>query len=90
MYETAGSGPKSESCKEPDWEAAISKATKDLAIIKGFKESLIQFISLIGTHSFKRRDSSSSMPELLGTVEFDIMEREKSIERFMKKLEKPQ
>lgn len=87
MYETSGGMPKAESCKEPDWEAEIAKETKNLVVIKRFKESLVEFIGVIGIHSFKCK-GDSSIPELLGTVELDIMEREKQIARFMIKLEK--
>ena len=87
MYETSGSGPVSEKCKEPDWEAEIKKETSDLEIIKSFKKSLFEFIGMIGMYAIKRK-SDSSIPELLGTVEIDIIEREKKVARIMKNLEK--
>lgn len=85
MYETEGSRPQSESCKEPDWEAEIAKATKDFDVIIKFKACLIAFISTIGARSFKRKESS--LPELLGTVLLDIIDREKRIAFLMEKVE---
>ena len=86
MYEISGSGPQSEAkCKEPDWEAEIAKAQKDLDIIKMFRGALFDFLGVIGKHSFRR--DSSSIPELLGTVVLDIVEREKQLAGMMKKLE---
>ena len=88
MYESQGLGDASmsEKCKEPDWEAEIAKAKKELEIIESFKRALIDFIGVIGTHSFRRKENSS-IPELLGTVELDTYERAKNIDRLMKKLE---
>ena len=86
MYEISGNGPQSERCKEPDWEAEIVKGKNDLDVIERFHGALIDFIGVIGKHSFRR--DTSSIPELLGTVSLDIMERKKTIARLMEKLEK--
>ena len=86
MYDSnLGSSPQSERCKDPDWEAEVAKATADLSTITNFKDALIDFIDVIGTHAM-RRNKDGSIPELLGTVEIDIMDREKTIARLMKKL----
>lgn len=87
MYETQINAGQSESCKEPDWEAEIAKATKNLNVIKSFKACLIEFIDVIGPNSLRRKESS--IQELLGTVLLDIIDREKQVARFMDKLEKP-
>ena len=86
MYETLGNGPQAERCKGPDWEAEITKGRNDLDVIERFHIALIDFIGVVGTHSFRRKENSS-IPELLGTVSLDIMERKKIIARLMKKLE---
>ena len=86
MYEISGSGPLGEAkCKEPDWEAEIAKEKADLDVIEKFHIALIDFIGVIGKHSFRRE--SSSIPELLGTVSLDIMERKRIITQLLKKLE---
>jgi len=87
MYETAQSELGMGKCKEPDWEAEIEKETTELKIIKNFKESLFEFIGVIGAYAVKH-NSDSSIAELLGTVEIDIFEREKKVARIMKNLEK--
>ena len=89
MYDAKGSGglgSQSEKCIEPDWEAEIAKAKKELEIIESFKRALIDFIDVIGIYSLRRKENSS-IPELLGTVELDILERTKTIAILMKKLE---
>ena len=85
MYETQVNVGQAESCKEPDWEAQIARATKDLDVIRSFKAHLIEFIGVIGSRSLKRKESS--IPELLGTVLLDIIDREKRVALFMEKLE---
>lgn len=90
MYDTQENMPKGERCREPDWEAEIEKSQKGLDVIKRFKKSLIEFIGVIGQHSFRsrNRESGGSIPELLGIVELDIMQREKQVARLMENMEK--
>ena len=88
MYETSGNHPQGETlgkCKEPDWEAEIETERNSLAVIIDFKTALFKFIGVIGTHSFRRKDNSS-IPELLGTVEIDIAQRETKIDKMMDRL----
>ena len=74
-------------CKEPDWEAEIASERGSLDVIRDFKTALFKFIGVIGTHSFRRRETSS-IPELLGIVELDIAEREHKINRMIDRLSK--
>lgn len=87
MYDT--SGPMSEGgmkkCK-PDYEQMAAKQGAELIVIENFKQSLLEFIAVIGQHSFKREQSS--IPELLGFVELDIINRQKQYERSLDMLEK--
>ena len=86
MYDkNMGSEGSMKICK-PDYEEIATKESADLAVIKTFKCSLIAFIGVIGRHSFKRE--SSSIPELLGMVELDILNRQKQYERTLKMIEK--
>ena len=87
MYESQGFGndSMSEKCKEPDWEAEIAHGKAALDVIERFHIALIDFIGVIGKNSFRR--DSSSIPELLGTVSLDIMDRKKTIAQLLKKLE---
>lgn len=77
------SGPNE--CK-PDYKEVAAKQSADLAVIKTFKCSLIAFIGIVGSHSFKRE--ASSIPELIGTVELDILNRQKQYERTVEMIEK--
>lgn len=81
MYD--GESPRGESVKEckPDYEKVASKQLSDLTIIKQFKCALIAFVGIIGHHSFKRE--ASSIPELLGMVELDILNRQKQLSVFL-------
>ena len=88
MYQTLGSGPMVENCKEPDGEKQAAKAKHDLNIIRNFKESLFKFIKVVGIHNMGRERNSGSIQELLGTVEIDIMQREEAYGQILKKMEK--
>lgn len=71
-------------CK-PDYKKVAAKQNTELMIIERFKESLIEFIGVIGQKSFKRE--ASSIPELLGTVELDIIDRQRQHKRTLEMLE---
>jgi hypothetical protein len=86
MYDTSGLTEESAKVCKPDYEKVASKQLSDLTIIKQFKCSLIAFVSIIGSHSFKRE--ASSIPELLGMVELDILNRQKQYERILELIEK--
>ena len=72
-------------CK-PDYEKVAIDQKAELVIIENFKKSLLEFIGVINRHSFKQKPSS--IPELLGTVEIDIINRQKQYERTLEMIEK--
>jgi len=90
MYDTDGMSdrPMGESMKpcKPDYEAMAATSKQNLDVVKNFRASLIDFISVIGRHSMRRREPSS-LPELLGTVELDIISREREVENLLKQIE---
>ena len=86
MYDTIGSAPLAESCKEPNWEQEHERGMGDLKVVKDFRNSLFAFIQLIDMYS-GRRDGCNFLAELLGTVEIDIIEREKRLKQIAKKIE---
>jgi hypothetical protein len=86
MYNTGGLTEGSAKECKMDYEKAASRQNADLAIIKNFKGALIDFAGIIGLHSFKRE--ASSIPELLGMVELDIISRRKQYERTLEMIEK--
>jgi len=86
MYETNPPRGELEKACKPDYEKMAAKQHIELLIIERFKQSLLEFIAVIGTHSFKRE--MSSIPELLGYVELDIINRQKQYERSLEMIEK--
>ena len=85
MYDKNMSESIPKECK-PNYEEVATKQSADLVVIKTFKCSLIAFIGVIGRHSFKRE--ASSIPELLGMVELDIINRQEQYERTCEMIEK--
>lgn len=82
MYDTWEAAHRPKNCKEPNWEQEHEKGMGDLKIVKALRSSLVDF----GMYS-ARRDGRNFLAELLGTVEIDIMEREKRLEQIAKKIE---
>ena len=87
MYELGSDSPQAERCKEPDWELEIKKAHEALEKISNFHAALKDFIFTVGHNYSSRRGERNYLAELLGTVEIDIMQRNREIERLMKNLE---
>jgi len=77
MYERQSKIPRNESECRPDYEAQAKKQQEDLSVIRDFKESLVRFIGVVRPY----RDEQNGLPQLLGTVIIDIMERERELER---------
>jgi len=86
MYETNPTRGESEKACKPDYEKMAAKQKAELTTIENFKESLIEFVAVVGRHSFKRE--VSSIPELLGTVELDIINRQEQYRRTLDNMEK--
>ena len=83
MYETRSlSGMAEKACK-PDYEKEAVTQKKELDVIKRFKESLLEFIDVVGTHSLRK---DNGIPQLLGTVTIDVNDREKRLAFLLKKL----
>ncbi len=87
MYDTNQGGPESarSECK-PDYEKAAASLKKKMDIYVQFKNSLIAFVQTIGRHSLRREPSS--LPELLGKVELDIMEQSEEYNNLLSMIEK--
>lgn len=81
-----GGGEAKQECK-PDYEKVAAKQQEELKVIDDFKNALLDFIEVIGMYNFKKQ-GSSSIPELLGTVELDILNRKKQYMRTLRMLEK--
>lgn len=71
-------------CK-PDYELQAKRLKQKMDIYLRFKESVIEFIQIIGNHSFKREPSS--LPELLGKVVLDCLDQEKEYNNLLSKIE---
>lgn len=86
MYDTHGTQAEvgMRDCK-PDYEKLAADLKKRTEFYKNFRESLIKFIGVIGRHSLKREPSS--LPELLGQVELDIVEQGNQFDELMSKIE---
>lgn len=88
MYDGENTSMSKVGMKEctPDYEQIAASQKADLLIIENFKKSLLEFIDVIGTHSFKKE--GATIPELLGVVELDIINRRKRYERSLGMVEK--
>jgi len=67
---------------KPDYEKEAANQKRELDVIKRFKQSLLEFIDVVGPYS-----SRDGVALLLGTTEIDIIEREKTLAVIMKKIE---
>jgi hypothetical protein len=91
MYELGSGNPSKfeesapRECK-PDYEKMAAKQQAELLVVENFKQSLLELIGVIGVHSF--RNDTSTIPELLGIVELDIIKRTAQYGRTLELLEK--
>jgi hypothetical protein len=85
MYELRGNQPMAEKCIELDYEAEIKNQRDEFRIIDDFGRSLKDFIMLVG-RSYTRNDRDF-LSELFGTVIIDLMQRQKTIDSLIERLE---
>ena len=88
MYDEMGNKPQGASVREckPDYEAMAAKEQNEINVFFRFKDSLLDFINCIGRHSIRREPGT--LPELLGKVELDLIEKKETLARLLKQIEK--
>ena len=84
MYETRGESPGEDRECRPDYEKQAEEQAEKLRAVKSLKESLLSFLAIVRPYR-KDRDGLAS---LLGTLEIDIMERQKELNRTLELAEK--